>query len=93
MKKTWKCILWHVLFVFQSLQHLKNLTEQLQYDIFNMILCDNVHRYFQKFVMLHGIPRTIRFQQGGCQIGKQNITFSNKHNINLYDFTIMERLA
>ena len=42
-------------------------------------------KFLQEYVLLHGIPRTIRLDQAQCQIGRQIKTFGNQNDIQLLE--------
>ena len=49
-------------------------------EVFDRANAENILKFLHEFVLLHGIPRTIRLDQAQCHIGYQNKTFCNQSN-------------
>ena len=64
-------------------------------EVFDRATADNILKFLQEYVLLHGIPRTIRSYQVRCQTGQQIKTFCSQNNIQLIEapYTITEQLA
>ena len=50
-------------------------------------------KFLQGYVLLHGIPRTIRLDQARCQTGQQIKAFCNQNNIQLIEAPIHDHRA
>ena len=50
-------------------------------------------KFFQEYVLLHGIPRSIRLDQARCQTGQQIKTFCSQNNIQLIEAPIHDHRA
>ena len=50
-------------------------------------------KFLQDYVLLHGIPRTIRLDQARCQTGQQIKTFCSQNNIQLIEAPIHDHRA
>ena len=50
-------------------------------------------KFLQEYVLLHGIPRTIRLDQARCQTGQQIKTFCSQNNIQLIEAPIHDHRA
>ena len=69
-------------------------------EVFDRAIADNILKFLQEYVLLHGIPRAIRLDQARCQTGQQIKAFCSQNNIQLieapkYDhraFGLVERL-
>ena len=62
-------------------------------DVFDRANADNFLKFFQEYVFLHGIPRTIRLDQARCQTGQQVTTFCSQNNIQLIEAPIHDHRA
>ena len=49
--------------------------------------------FLQEYVLLHGIPRTIRLDQARCQTGQQVKTFCSQNKIQLIKIPIHDHRA
>ena len=72
IKKIRKLIFLHALIVFLTFPIEKFMTMPMPI-IFLKI--------FQNYILLHGVPRQIRFDQARCQIGKQITNLCEQYNI------------
>ena len=52
-------------------------------EVFDRANADNTLKFLQEYVLLHGIPRSIRLDQVRCQTGQQIKTFCNQNKIQL----------
>ena len=59
-------------------------------EVFDRANGDNILKFVQESVLLHGIPRTIRLDQARCQTGQQVKTFCSQNNIQLIEASIHE---
>ena len=50
-------------------------------------------KFLQEYVLLHGIPRSIRLDQAGCQTGHQIKAFCSQSNIQLIEAPIHDHRA
>ena len=48
-------------------------------EVFDRANAENILKFLQEYVLLHGIPRTIRLDQAQCQIGHQIKAFCNQN--------------
>ena len=62
-------------------------------EVFDRANAEDILKFFQKYVLLHGIPRTIRLGQAQCQIGHQIKAFCNQNNIQLIEAPIQHYRA
>ena len=56
--------------------------------VFDWPNADNILKFLQDHVSLHGIPRTIRLDQARCQTGQQIKAFCNQNNIQIIEVPI-----
>ena len=63
-------------------------------EVFDRANADNILKFLQEYVLLHGIPRSIRLDQARCQTGSQIKAFCSQNNIQLIEaqYTITEQL-
>ena len=52
-------------------------------EVFDRANADNILKFLQEHVLLHGIPRSIRLDQAQCQTGQQIKAFCSQNNIQL----------
>ena len=62
-------------------------------EVFDRAIADNVLKFLQEYVLLHGIPRTIRLDQARCQMGQKVKTFCSQNNIQLIEAPIHDHRA
>ena len=62
-------------------------------EVFDRANADNILKFLQEYVLLHGIPRTIRLDQVRCQTGQQVKTFCSQNNIQLIEAPIHDHKA
>ena len=62
-------------------------------EVFDRANADNILKFLQEFVLLHGIPRSIRLDQARCQTGLQIEAFCNQNNIQLIEAPIHDHRA
>ena len=62
-------------------------------EVFDRANADNILKFLQEYVLLHGIPRTIRLDQARCQTGQQIKTFCSQNNIQLIEAPIHNHIA
>ena len=62
-------------------------------EVFDRANIDNILKFLQKYVLLHGIPRLIRLDQARCQNGQQIKLFCNQNNIQLLEAPIHDHRA
>ena len=62
-------------------------------EVFDRANADNILKFLQKYVLLHGIPRSIRLDQARCQTGHQIKAFCSQNNIKLIESPIHDRRA
>ena len=62
-------------------------------DVFDRANADNFLKFPQDYVLLHGIPRSIRLDQARCQTGQQINAFCNQNNIQLIEALIHDHRA
>ena len=62
-------------------------------EVFDRANADNILKFLQEYVLLHGIPRAIRFDQARCQTGHRIKTFCNQNNIQLIEAPIHDHRA
>ena len=53
--------------------------------MFDRANADNILKFLQEYVLLHGIPRTIRLDQARCQTRQQVKTFCSQNKIQLIE--------
>ena len=61
--------------------------------MFDRANADNILKFLQEYVLLHGIPRAIRLDQARCQTGHRIKTFCNQNNIQLIEAPIHDHRA
>ena len=62
-------------------------------EVFDRANADNILKFLQEYVLLHGIPRAIRLDQARCQTGHRIKTFCNQINIQLIEAPIHDHRA
>ena len=62
-------------------------------EVFDRASADNILKFLQKYVLLHGIPRSIRLDQARCQTGNQIKAFCSQKNIQLFEAPIHDHRA
>ena len=62
-------------------------------EVFDRANADNILKFLQGYVLIHGIPRTIRLDQARCQTGQQIKAFSNQNDIQLIEAPIHDHRA
>ena len=62
-------------------------------EVFDRANADIFLKILQEYVLLHGIPRSIRLDQARCQTGQQNKAFCNQNNIKLIEAPIHHHRA
>ena len=62
-------------------------------EVFDRANADNILKFFQEYVLLHGIPRAIRLDQARCQTGHQTKAFCSQNNIQLIEAPIHDHRA
>ena len=62
-------------------------------EVFDRANTDNILKFHQEYVLLHGIPRTVRLDQARCQTGQQVKTFCSQNNIQLIEAPIHDHRA
>ena len=60
-------------------------------ELFDRANGQNISKFLQKYVLLHGIPRTIRLDQAQCQISQQIKALYNQNNIQLIEAPIHDQ--
>ena len=61
--------------------------------VFDRANADNILKFLQEYVLLHGIPRAIRSDQARCQTGQQIKAFCSQNNIQPIEATIHDHRA
>ena len=62
-------------------------------EVFDRANADYILKFFQGYVLPHGIPRKIRLVQALCQTGQQNKAICNQNNIQLIEAAIHDHRA
>ena len=62
-------------------------------EVYDRANAKNILKFLHEYVLLHGIPRTIRLDQAQCQIGRQIQAFCNQINIQLIEAPIHNHRA
>ena len=62
-------------------------------EVFDRANADNILKFLQEYVLLHGITRTIRLDQARCQTGQQIKTFCSQNNIQVIEAPIHDHRA
>ena len=62
-------------------------------EVFDRANGNNILKFLQEYVLLHGIPRTIILDQARCQTGQQVKTFCSQNNIQLIEAPIHDHRA
>ena len=62
-------------------------------EIFDRASADKILKFLQDYVLLHGIPRSIRLDQARCQTGQQTKAFCNQNIIQLIEAPIHDHRA
>ena len=62
-------------------------------EVLDRANAENILKFLQRYVLLHGIPRTIRLDQARYQTGKQNKAYCNQNNIQLIEAPLHDHRA
>ena len=62
-------------------------------ELFDRTNGRNISNFLQEYVLLHGIPRTIRLDQAQCQISQQIKASYNQNNIQLIEAPVHDHKA
>ena len=62
-------------------------------EVFDRANADNILKFLQEYVLLHGIPRSIRLDQVLCQTGQQIEPFCNQNIVQLIEAPIPNHRA
>ena len=62
-------------------------------EVFYRANADNILKFLQEYVLLHGIPRSIKLDQARCQTGQQIKAFCGQNNIQLNEAPIHDHRA
>ena len=62
-------------------------------EVFDRANADNFLKFLQEYVLLHGIPRSIRLDQARCQFGNQIKAFCSQNYIQLIEAPIHDHRA
>ena len=62
-------------------------------ETFDRANADDILIFLQEYVLLHGIPRSIRLDQARCQTGQQIKAFCSQNNIQLIEAPIHDHRA
>ena len=62
-------------------------------EVFDRANADNILKFLQKYVLLHGVPRSIRLDQARCQTGQRIKAFCNQNKIQLIEAPIHDHRA
>ena len=62
-------------------------------EVFGRANAHNFLKFFQDYVLLHGIPRTIRLDHAQCQNGQQVKAYCNRNYIKLIEAPIHDHRA
>ena len=62
-------------------------------EVFDRDNTDNILKFLQEYILLHGIPRSIRLDQARSQTGHQIKAFCNQNNIKLIEAPINDHRA
>ena len=62
-------------------------------EVFDRANADNILKFLQEYVLLHGIPLTVRLDQARCQTGQQIKTFCSQNIIQLFQAPIHDHRA
>ena len=62
-------------------------------EVFDRANADNILKFLQEYVLLHGITRSIRLDQSRCQTGQQIKAFCSQNNIQLIEAPIHDHRA
>ena len=57
-------------------------------EVFDTANADNILKFLQEYVLLHGIPRSIRVDQARCKTGNQIKAICSQNNIQLIEAPI-----
>ena len=66
---------------------------RLTADVFDRANADNILKFFQEYVLLHGTPLSIRLDQARCQTGQQIKAFCSQKNIQSIEAPIHDHRA
>ena len=62
-------------------------------EVFDRANADNILKFLQEYVLLHGILRSMRLDQARCKTGQQIKAFCNQNNIQLTEAPIHDHRA
>ena len=62
-------------------------------EVFDKANANNILKFLQEYVLLHGMPRSIRLDQARCQNGHQIKAFCSQNNIQLIEAPIHDHRA
>ena len=62
-------------------------------EVFDRANADNILKFLQEHVLLHGIPRSIRLDQARCQTGQQIKAFCSQNKIQIIEAPIHDHRA
>ena len=62
-------------------------------EVFERANADIIVKFLQEYVLLHGIPRSIRLDQARCQTGQQIKVFYSQNNVKLIEAPIHDHRA
>ena len=62
-------------------------------EVFKRLNADNILNFLQEYVLLHGIPRSIRLDKARCQTGHKIKAFCSQNNIQLVEAPIHDHRA
>ena len=62
-------------------------------EVFDRANADDILKFLQEYVLLHGIPRSIKLDQARCQTGQQIQEFCSQNNIQLIEAPIHDHRA
>ena len=62
-------------------------------EVFDRPNADNILKLLQEYILLHGVPHSIRLDQVRCQTGQRINAFCNQNNIQLIEAPIHDHRA
>ena len=62
-------------------------------EVFDRANADNILKFLQEYVLLHGVPRSIKLDQAWCQTSQRIKAFFNQNNIQLIEDPIHDQRA
>ena len=62
-------------------------------EVFDRPNADNILKFLQEYVLLHGLPRSIRLDQARCHTGHEIKAFCSQNNIQLIEALIHDHRA